>query len=218
MLFFVAFLLSKQKGFQSDAGPWSVLAADALVEEEGTYKPDFSAHVGSEQLRYIRISKVSLDAMSSPPKYAPFTPLTVETGGIDSYRSIGSSNGARSAGSGVATPLSHTTNRSKGQGRFSPAGIRAVKGDGAKSSSASFKIRQALTVAVMNPAAPVPGEKSGKKMPNARVTQEEKKDAVVEKAEVAAALGGERNQDEESVPKSDYTTSHTTDPDSNQNL
>lgn len=53
--------LAPPEGFQSDAGPWSLLAADALVEEEGQYKPDFSAHVGSELLRCLRISKLSFD-------------------------------------------------------------------------------------------------------------------------------------------------------------
>lgn len=52
-------------GFQSDAGPWTVLAADALVEDEGTYKPDFSAHAGSEHMRCVRISKASVDTITS---------------------------------------------------------------------------------------------------------------------------------------------------------
>lgn len=42
-----------------------MLGADALVEDEGTYKPDFSAHAGSERLRCVRISKASFDTITS---------------------------------------------------------------------------------------------------------------------------------------------------------
>lgn len=52
-------------GFHADAGPWTVLAADALVEDEGTYRPDFSAHAGSDHMRCIRISKASFDTVTS---------------------------------------------------------------------------------------------------------------------------------------------------------
>lgn len=61
-------LVRRPTEFQSDAGPWSMLAADAMVEEEGAYKPDFSAHVGSEILRCLRISKTSFDSMLSAGK------------------------------------------------------------------------------------------------------------------------------------------------------
>ncbi|CAM9531830.1 unnamed protein product [Laminaria digitata] len=60
-----AAVLAGKDGFQSDAGPWTVLAADALVEDEGTYKPDFSAHAGSEHMRCVRISKASFDTVMS---------------------------------------------------------------------------------------------------------------------------------------------------------
>ena len=60
-------LINRASGFQSDAGPWTVLAADALVEDEGLYKPDFSAHAGSEHLRCIRISKATFDNSTSLP-------------------------------------------------------------------------------------------------------------------------------------------------------
>ncbi|CAM9806339.1 unnamed protein product [Ascophyllum nodosum] len=60
-------VLAGKDGFQSDAGPWTVLAADALVEDEGLYKPDFSAHAGSEHLRCIRISKATFDNSTSLP-------------------------------------------------------------------------------------------------------------------------------------------------------
>lgn len=212
------------KGFQSDAGPWSVLAADALVEEEGAYKPDFSAHVGSEQLRCIRISKASFDTMASLPKHAPPMSLTVETGGMDSYRSIGSSNGARSD---TTTPMGRTVSKGRGQGRFSPARARAATGDSGKSTSASLKIRQALSVTAMSPSAAKgaasrekSGEKSGNEVWNARVMEEEKKDVVREEAEVVGVLGGEHAvvPSEEAVPNCDYTTSDTTEPDSGHNM
>lgn len=35
------------------------------MEDEGSYKPDFSAHVGGDLLRCIRISKVSFDKIAS---------------------------------------------------------------------------------------------------------------------------------------------------------
>lgn len=73
----------------SDAGPWTVLAADALVEDEGTYKPDFSAHAGSERLRCIRISKASFDTITSLSKQEEGLPSEVnvelpEAGCVDS--------------------------------------------------------------------------------------------------------------------------------------
>jgi hypothetical protein len=43
-------------GFESELGPWSVLATDALTVIEGQYHPDFSAHIGSESVRIMRIS------------------------------------------------------------------------------------------------------------------------------------------------------------------
>ncbi|CAM9222366.1 unnamed protein product, partial [Hapterophycus canaliculatus] len=61
-------VLAGRDGFRSDAGPWTVLGADALVEDEGAYKPDFSAHAGSERLRCVRISKASFDTITSMSK------------------------------------------------------------------------------------------------------------------------------------------------------
>jgi hypothetical protein len=43
-------------GFESELGPWSVLATDALTVSEGQFHPDFSAHIGSESVRIMRIS------------------------------------------------------------------------------------------------------------------------------------------------------------------
>lgn len=38
------------------------------MEDEGAYKPDFSAHAGSERLRCVRISKASFDTITSMSK------------------------------------------------------------------------------------------------------------------------------------------------------
>lgn len=46
-------------GFRSEAGPWSVLATDALALEEGTYLPDFTAYIATETVRCIQISRLA---------------------------------------------------------------------------------------------------------------------------------------------------------------
>ena len=45
--------------FRSEAGPWTVLGADALSEEEGSYLPDFSAFIATPQVRCLQISRVA---------------------------------------------------------------------------------------------------------------------------------------------------------------
>lgn len=37
-------------------GPWDILCLDALVQPEGTYSPEFSAYIISDELKFIRIS------------------------------------------------------------------------------------------------------------------------------------------------------------------
>ena len=37
-------------------GPWSTLGADALLVPEGTYIPDFTAFIDSDELRFVRVS------------------------------------------------------------------------------------------------------------------------------------------------------------------
>jgi hypothetical protein len=50
-------ILAGRDEFRSEAGPWSVLAPDALVEPDGTYQPDFTAFVESSHVKCIRISR-----------------------------------------------------------------------------------------------------------------------------------------------------------------
>eukprot|EP00605_Chrysophyceae_sp_TOSAG23-4_P001079 GSChrysophyteH1.ASY1.ANO1.1184.1 assembled CDS len=54
-------VLAGRDGFRSEAGPWSVIGADALRtginEATGTYTPDFSAYISSPEIRYIKISR-----------------------------------------------------------------------------------------------------------------------------------------------------------------
>lgn len=50
-------ILAGRDEFRSEAGPWSVLAPDALVEADGTYEPDFTAFVESSHVKCIRISR-----------------------------------------------------------------------------------------------------------------------------------------------------------------
>ena len=45
--------------FRSEAGPWTVLGADALSEDEGSYLPDFSAFIATEQVRCVQISRAA---------------------------------------------------------------------------------------------------------------------------------------------------------------
>jgi hypothetical protein len=37
-------------------GPWSILGVDALIQEEGTYIPDFSAYISSDRIRFLSMS------------------------------------------------------------------------------------------------------------------------------------------------------------------
>ena len=56
-------------GFRSEAGPWSVLATDALALEEGTYLPDFTAYMATETVRCIQISRLAfVSALLRDPK------------------------------------------------------------------------------------------------------------------------------------------------------
>lgn len=150
-------------GFQSDAGPWTVLAADALVEDEGTYKPDFSAHAGSERLRCIRVSKASFDTITSLSKQEmdtqdvnlkKTTSADGEAGTNGVYNSNGSAGGGNASASTPTrrffvgkqrTPSPKMRPRSisasgSGSGRWSPKKTR--KG---VPSTASLKILQAIT-------------------------------------------------------------------------
>lgn len=149
-------------GFQSDAGPWTVLAADALVEDEGTYRPDFSAHAGSEHFRCIRISKASFDTVTSLSRQegvVPYSPdLGVSGGGDGDNRDGGGMNISVSRnGSNVSvsrhgkTPsdggmLSSGSGTGGWQGRISPDKVRRGLPSGS-----SLKILQAVNGSSVSP-------------------------------------------------------------------
>lgn len=44
------------EGFYSELGAWSCIAADAILEQEGTYIPDFTAFVISDTVRFLQIT------------------------------------------------------------------------------------------------------------------------------------------------------------------
>ena len=50
-------VLAGKDGFRAEAGPWSVLGADALTAAEGQFVPDFSAHVATESVRCIYVHR-----------------------------------------------------------------------------------------------------------------------------------------------------------------
>lgn len=94
-----------------------MLAADALVEDEGTYKPDFSAHAGSEHMRCVRISKASVDAVTSLSRQEQ----DQETHEISSevkvdVADIATSNGGSSRSVGNSGALSESNRNSPGPG------------------------------------------------------------------------------------------------------
>ena len=53
------------EGFVSEMGPFSLLAADALLADR--YVPDFSAVVASEQIRFLQIARSFLESPVSTP-------------------------------------------------------------------------------------------------------------------------------------------------------
>ena len=60
-------VLAGNEAFRSDSGPWSVLAADAMVREEG-YVPDFTAYVASERVKVMTFTMKDLrEAMAARP-------------------------------------------------------------------------------------------------------------------------------------------------------
>mmetsp|Transcript_1385 Transcript_1385/g.1831 ORF Transcript_1385/g.1831 Transcript_1385/m.1831 type:complete len:391 (-) Transcript_1385:142-1314(-) len=50
-------VLAGKDGFRSEAGPWTVLGADALVSKAKEYRPDFSAHVATDTVRLVYIQR-----------------------------------------------------------------------------------------------------------------------------------------------------------------
>ena len=50
-------VLAGRDHFRAEAGPWTVLGADALVSEEGSFVPDFSAHVATDSVRCVYVTR-----------------------------------------------------------------------------------------------------------------------------------------------------------------
>lgn len=154
------------------------------MEDEGTYKPDFSAHAGSERLRCVRISKASFDTITSMSKQEEQVPpsLKIEEanredadGTIDGNRmgtsaaddSSGTKNGAKARafsdeGAKQSISISPSNNRSSGGGG---AGGAAAAGRITLSpstirrgvpSGASLKILKAAAGAAVVPSATTP--------------------------------------------------------------
>ncbi|CAM9847931.1 unnamed protein product [Chrysoparadoxa australica] len=89
-------------GFMSDAGPWSVLGADALVDEEGAFKPDFTAYISSEHVRMLRISKDAFMVGSGMKDEVYFSP-SPRRGRRRSSRSPGGGSNSSAGGSKATT-------------------------------------------------------------------------------------------------------------------
>lgn len=50
-------VLAGKDMFRSEAGPWTVLGADALLSEEGSFVPDFTAYIATSTMRCLYISR-----------------------------------------------------------------------------------------------------------------------------------------------------------------
>ena len=62
-------VLAGRDRFRSEAGPWTILGADALVmPEDSSYTPDFSAYIATETLRCVRISREEFQKAKSGEK------------------------------------------------------------------------------------------------------------------------------------------------------
>lgn len=186
-------------GFRSDAGPWTVLGADALVEDEGTYKPDFSAHAGSERLRCVRISKASFDTITSMSKQEAEAPpaLTTEASSEDAdgggtfpevsataaagaaTGDIGRDSGAKAtavvsdegAKHSISSPTANSSSTGgAAAGRITVSPPKVRRGI---TSHASLKILQAATGAAVLPSATTP--KQNRQQPDAPLEEQGQK-------------------------------------------
>lgn len=190
------------------------------MEDEGAYKPDFSAHVGSEHLRCIRISKATFDSITSFVKHdrgENGTPALGEgrtgysrSNAINGRHTPSSDKDRRSGGVGVVDGEKGGTSvgRSKDrmQGRSSP-GARAMVAIG--QDSPPFKIGQTMTVSSITLD---PGEEP------LLATEEEENDVPEEDVEEIVAMVGGGHQSHEAngvaTPNSNYTLADSTEPDS----
>ena len=60
-------VLAGVDGFRAEAGPWTVLGADALVSDEGSFVPDFSAHVATDSVRCIYVTRAEYFRRADSP-------------------------------------------------------------------------------------------------------------------------------------------------------
>lgn len=54
-------ILAGKEQFHSELGAWSMIGADALRSNDGTYIPDFTAFVASESVRVLWITKTDIN-------------------------------------------------------------------------------------------------------------------------------------------------------------
>ena len=54
-------VLAGVDGFRAEAGPWTALGADALVSDEGSFVPDFSAHVATDSVRCVHVTRAEYE-------------------------------------------------------------------------------------------------------------------------------------------------------------
>ena len=91
-------VLAGRDGFRAEAGPWSVLGADALVSAEGEFVPDFSAHVATDSVRCVYLSHAE---KSNAPRRARKDDMrrspSRERRRLRRDRRVGDRRGARSA-------------------------------------------------------------------------------------------------------------------------
>ena len=50
-------VLAGKDQFKSELGPWNILAADSLLLPDGSYVPDFTAYICSDNVRVIQLQK-----------------------------------------------------------------------------------------------------------------------------------------------------------------
>lgn len=87
-------ILAGRDEFEIEMGPWTVLAAEVLVDVEMQFTPDFSAYVASEDFRYLslerpaaavtsrivrKLSAKRVDLLLTPPPYTTASTSTSST-------------------------------------------------------------------------------------------------------------------------------------------
>lgn len=64
-------VLAGKDQFRVELGPWSAIGQDALIMDDDTFSPDFSAYVLSPHLKYLKISKHTTHLIRRPPSVFP---------------------------------------------------------------------------------------------------------------------------------------------------